>query len=93
MITLRVTPLIEEEGVEMDRAEGVGEATDLDRLEQNCASLRFMVAASIAPITWKWSDIGKGIEKWRKILMIAEGNMSLSWVTESLCTSMIERKK
>ena len=92
-MSLRVTLLVEEEGVEMDRAEGVGEATDLDCLEQNCASLRFMVAASIAPIIGKWSDMGKETEKWRKILMIAEGKMSLSRVTKSLYTSMIERMK
>ena len=52
-----------------------------------------MVAASIAPITEKWSDKGKGIEKWHKILMIAEGNMSLSRVAKSLYTSMTERMK
>ena len=45
----RVTPLVEEEGVDMDVAEEVGGAADLDRLDQNCASLRLTVAASIAP--------------------------------------------
>ena len=31
----------------------------------------------------KWSEKGKGIEKWCKILVIAEGKMSLSWDAES----------
>ena len=76
MITSRVTPPAKEEGVEMDEAEGVGGATDSNRLERNYTSLHLMVMASIAPITWKWSDKGKGTEKWRKILVIAEGKMS-----------------
>ena len=29
----------------------------------------------MAHIMEKWSDEGKGMEKWRKILMIAEGNV------------------
>ena len=93
MMSSRVTPLIEEEGADVDGAEGVGGATDLDRLKRRCASLCLMVEATIAPITWKWSDTGRGTEKWRKILVIAEGKMSLSRVTESLCTSMIEIMK
>ena len=44
-------------------------------------------------ITWKWSETGKGTEKWRKILVIAEGKMSLLRVAISLCTSMIEIMK
>ena len=44
-------------------------------------------------ITCKWSETGKGIEKWHKILVIAEGKMSLLRVAVSLCTSMIERMK
>ena len=31
----------------------------------------------------KWSEEGKGMEKWRKILVIAEGKMSLSRDAES----------
>ena len=50
-------------------------------------------AASMAHITWKWSEMRKGIGKWRKILVIAEGKMSLSRVVISLCTSMMERIK
>ena len=78
MIASRVTPPAEEKGVEVDGAEGVGRFADLDCLEQNYALLRLTVAAFIAPIMWKWSNRGKGIEKWRKILVIAEGKMSLS---------------
>ena len=93
MIASKVTPSIEVEGAKVDGVEGVGGAADLDRLERNRASLRLMVTASMAHITWKWSDMGKGTEKWRKILVIAEGKMSLSRVAKSLCTSMIERMK
>ena len=93
MIASKVTPPVEEERAEEDGAEGVEGATDLDRLERNYASLRLTVAPSIAPIMWKWSDTGKGTEKWRKILVIAKGKMSLSRDAISLCTSMIERMK
>ena len=78
MIVSRVTPPAEEEGAEVDGAEGVGGATDLNRLEHSCALLHLTVVASMAYITRKWSETGKGTEKWRKILMIAEGKMSLS---------------
>ena len=54
MIVLRVTPPVEEEGVEVDGVEGVGGAADPDRLERSCASLRLTVAVSMAHITWKW---------------------------------------
>ena len=55
-----------------------------DHLERSYASLRLTVVASMAPISWKWSEMGKGAEKWRKILMIAKGKMNLSRVAESL---------
>ena len=93
MIASRVTPPVEEEGAEVDGAEEIGGAIDSDRLERSYALLRLMVAAFIAHITWKWSETGKGIEKWCKILVIAEGKMSLSWVAVSLNTSMMERIK
>ena len=93
MITSRVTPPAKEEGAEVDEAEGVGGAADSNRLERNYASLHLMVMASIAPITWKWSETRKGTEKWRKILMIVEEKLSLSRVAVSLYTSMIERMK
>ena len=41
----------------------------------------------------KWLEEGKGTEKWRKILVIVEGKMSLSRDAESKCTSMIDRMK
>ena len=41
----------------------------------------------------KWSKEGKGMEKWYKICVIAEGKMSLSWVVVSLYTSIRERIK
>ena len=41
----------------------------------------------------KWSDAGKGIEKWRKILVITKGKMSLSQDVKSLWTFIIERMK
>ena len=78
MIALRVTPPAEEEEAKVDGVEGVGGAVNSDRLERSYTSLRLTVAASIAPITWKWSDKGKGTEKWYKILVITEGKMSLS---------------
>ena len=83
------TSLIEEEGADVDGAdqdgaEREGGATDLDYLNLNYASLRLMVAASMAHIKEKGLNIGKGTEKWRKILMIAEGKISLSRDAESL---------
>ena len=77
----------------MDGIEEVGGAADPNHLERSCALLRLTVAASMAHITWKWSKTGKGTKKWCKILMIAEGKMSLSRVAISLYTSMIERIK
>ena len=88
-----VTPLIEEEGVDVDGAEGVGGATASECLERNYASLRLMVLASIAPMTRKGSKEGKRSSKGRKNLVIAEGKMSLLQVAVSLYTSMIERMK
>ena len=93
MIALRVTPPVEEEGAEVDGVEGVGGATNPDRLEHSCALLRLIVAVLMAHITWKWSDTEKGTEKWCKILVIAEGKMSLSWKDVFLYTYMIERMK
>ena len=83
MISLRVTSLIEEEGADVDgtdrdRVEREGGVADPDCLDLNCASLCLMVAASMAQIWVKWLNTGKGIEKWRKILVIVEGKMSLS---------------
>ena len=61
---------------------GVG-AADPDCLDLNYASLCLMVAASMAHIKEKGPDVGKVTEKWCKILVIAEGKMSLSQDAES----------
>ena len=90
MIASRVTTLAKE-GAEVDGTEEVGGAADPNHLERSCSLLRLTVAASMAHITWKWSKTRKGTEKLRKILMIAEGKMSLSRIDVSLYTSMIER--
>ena len=97
MMSSRDTSLIEKEGADVDGADQDGverlkEVTNPDCLKLNC-SLHLTVAASMAHMLVKWSDAGKGIEKWRKILVIAEGRMSLSRDVESLWTSMIERIK
>jgi len=93
MITSRVTPPTEEEGAEVDGAEGVGGVANPDCLERSYASLHLTIAESMAHITWKWSDTGKGTEKWRKILMIGEGKMNLSQIFVSLCTSIMEKNE
>ena len=67
---------------ERDGVEREGGAESCCRV-LNCASLRFTVAASMAHMKVKGSDAEKGTEKWRKILVIAEGKMSLSRDAES----------
>ena len=52
-----------------------------------------MVVASMTHMTEKWTEEGKGTEKWCKILVIVEGMMSLSQVAVSLNTSIRERIK
>ena len=74
---------VERDGAERDGTKREGGAAESDYLNRNCTSLRFTVAASMAHMKVKWSDKGKGIEKWCKILVIAEGKMSLSWDAES----------
>ena len=81
------------DGVDRDGAEREGGVAESDCLDLNCASLCLMVVASMAHMTMKWLDARKGTEKWRKILVIEEGKMSLSWDAESLWTSIIERMK
>ena len=88
MMSPRVTSPMENEGADVDgadrnRAEREGGAVESDCRDRNYASLRLTVAASMAHIKEKWSDTGKGTEKWHKILVIAEGKMSLSWDAES----------
>ena len=94
----KVTLLIEEEGADVDgadqdRAEREGRAVEFDYRDLNCASLRLTVATSMAHMIEKWSEEGKGTEKWHKIRVIAERKMSLSWVAVSLYISIIERIK
>ena len=76
-----------------DGAERVEGAANPDCLDLNCASLRLKVAASMAHMKVKWSDVGKGTEKWHKILVITKGKMSLSQDVKSLWTFIIERMK
>ena len=72
------------DGVDQDGVEREGGVADADYLDLNCTLLRLTVAASMAHIKEKRSDVGKGTEKWHKILVIVEGKMSLSRDTESL---------
>ena len=76
------SPIAEEEadvdGVGRDGAEQEGRAIESDCLDRNYALLCFTVTAFMAHMKVKWSDKGKGIEKWHKILVIAAGKMSLS---------------
>ena len=66
------------DGAERDGVERKGRDAESDYLDRNCALLCFTVAASMAHMKVKWSNKGKGTEKWRKILVIAKGKMSLS---------------
>ena len=81
------TSLIKEEGTDVGRAErdGVGREGGVESYcrNLNCASLRFTVAASMAYMKVKRLYTGEGTKKWRKILVIAEGKMSLSRDAES----------
>ena len=71
------------DGAEQDRAKREGGVAKFDCLNRNYTLLHFTVVASMAHMKVKWSDKGKGTEKWRKILVIAEGKMSLSRDAES----------
>ena len=79
--------LEEEEGADVGRVErdAVGQEGGVESCcrDLNCASLRFTVVASMAHMKIKGLDAGEGREKWRKILVIAKGKMSLSWDVES----------
>ena len=85
----RDTSFVEDERADVDGAnrDGVeweGGATNPNCLDLNCALLRLMVVWFMAHMKVKWLNAGKGKEKWRKILVIAEGKMSLSRNAESL---------
>ena len=88
MMSLSDTSLVEKEGAyvngaDQDGAEQKGGAANLDYLNLNRAALCLTVVASMAHMTWKGSNMEKGTEKWRKILVIAKENMSLSQDIES----------
>ena len=87
MMSPKDTSLEEEEGADVGRAkqDGVGREGGVESCccDLNCASLRFTVVASMAHMKVKGSDAGKRTEKWRKILMIVEGKMTLSWDAKS----------
>ena len=72
------------DGVDRDEVELEGGAAKSICRGLNCASLRLTVAASMSHMTEKWVEKGKGIEKWHKIFVIAEGKISLSQVAVSL---------
>ena len=98
MMFLSDTLLEEEEGADVDGVDQDGAERERGAAESicrdlNCTSLRLTVAASMAHMTEKWVEEGKGIEKWRKILVKTEGKMSLSWIVISLNTSIRERIK
>ena len=78
MMASTVTPPEEDEGAKVD---GVVEAGGVvvsvwGHFGLSCASLRWIVAASMALITVKWGDSRKEIEKWWRSLMIVEEKMS-----------------
>ena len=81
------TSLEEEEGADVGRAErdGVDQEGGVESCcrDLNCTSLRFTVAGSMAHMKVKRSDARKWTKKWRKILMIVKGKMSLSWDAKS----------
>ena len=97
MMSPKDTSLEEEEGVDVGRAEqdGVKREGDVESCcrNLNCAWLHFTLAASMAHMKVKGLDAGEGTEKWRKILVIAEGKMSLSRDTESWNTSIKDKIK
>ena len=63
MIESRVIPPAEEKGMEVVGAKEMGGAAIPNLLERGYASLRLTVATSMAHITWKWSETGKGNRK------------------------------
>ena len=89
MMSPRVTLTVEDKEVNMDRAnrdgaEWEGRAADPDCLDLNYASLRLSAMASMAHKKVKWSNARQGTEKWRMILVIGKGKMSLSQDAKSL---------
>ena len=83
MMSLSDILLVEQEGVDVDGAdrdvaEWEGRAVESDCRDLNYALLCLMIAASMAHMTEKWLEKGKGTKKWHKIREIDEGKMSLS---------------
>ena len=87
MMSPKDTSLEEEERADVGRAERDGakweEGVESCCHDLNCASQHFMVVASMAHMKVKGLDVAKGMEKWRTILVIAKGKMSLSRDAES----------
>ena len=81
------------DGTKRDGVEREGGVAESNCRDLNCASLCFTVAVSIAHMIEKWSEKGKGTEKWNKIHVIVKGKMSLSRVAVSQYTSVRERMK
>ena len=75
-----VIPPIEDEGPEVDGAVEVRGATISIRgcPGLSCVALRRTKVASVAHMNVKCGDSGLEIEKWRRILVIAEEKKSLS---------------
>ena len=97
-MSLSDTSLVKEEGADVngakrDGAEWEGGVAESDCRDLNYALPRLTVTTSMAHMTEKWLEEGKGIEKWHKICVIAKEKMSLSQVAISLNTSIIERIK
>ena len=68
-----------------------GGAANSDCLNLNYASLYLTIAASMAHMTEKWAEEGKGTEKWRKIRVIAEWKNEL--ITGSCILIQIHKRK
>ena len=83
MISPRDTSLEEEGGADVDGAEQEEGVAEFDYRDRSWASLHLTVAKSMAHMMVKWSEEGKGKEKWCRILVITEGKMSLSRDAES----------
>ena len=76
------TSLEEEEGANVGQAErdGVRQEGGVESCcyDLNCASLHFTITVSMTHMKVKGLDTGEGTKKWHKILVIAEGKISLS---------------
>ena len=87
MMSFKDISLEEEKGVDVGRVERDGDGRE-GGVESYChnlnyASLHFMVTVSMAHMKVKGSNTRERMEKWRKILVIAEGKISLSLDAES----------